>query len=137
MGYTHYWRMTSPLKLSKTQEDLIGHILLDHDDILEVDEEAEKNVLSLNGIGDNSHETFWIERGKAEEFSFCKTARKPYDLPVCKLLLVLALSKGFTFSSDGDILDGEENWREAMAWFIARGYEDTLKKKILPALEKD
>ena len=42
----------------------------------------------FNGIGDLSHETFALNVGE-NEWNFCKTARKPYDLAVCMILLSL------------------------------------------------
>jgi hypothetical protein len=57
--------------------------------------------IHLNGIDDYGHETFFYEP-KAFDFAFCKTARKPYDLPVCEMLLVLkAYIPHFELSSDG------------------------------------
>ena len=57
--------------------------------------------IHLNGIDDAGHETFFFEP-KECDFSFCKTARKPYDLPVCEMLLVLkAYIPHFELSSDG------------------------------------
>ena len=47
-----------------------------------------------------------------EAFDFCKTARKPYDLAVCLVLLAMKrhAPKSVKVSSDGD-WDGE--WKEA------------------------
>ncbi len=59
------------------------------------------------------HETFgikWFEDAK-NEYQFCKTARKPYDLLVCVSLLAMREAfKGtgaFSFRSDGDNSDWE------------------------------
>ncbi len=127
MGYSHYWRINEPLKVTKIQKTLIDEVLKEHAIILDVTENSKK-CLHFNGIGDESHEDMFVEYGKQVAFSFCKTARKPYDIAVCKVLLILSLSKGFKVSSDGD-MQGEE-WKDACLWFIKKGYEDTLKKKV-------
>jgi hypothetical protein len=57
--------------------------------------------VSFNGIGEKGHETFHFKAGKKSD-DFCKTARKPYDLPVSEILLVLkAHLPSFELSSDG------------------------------------
>lgn len=108
------------LEISPRQRHVIDEILEEHKDVLGVETNTERELI-LNGIDENSHETFAIEFGKKVEFEFCKTARKPYDIPVCKLLLVLGQSKGFEFSSDGDINEtdpeGDTGWAMAQEWF--------------------
>lgn len=76
----------------------------------------------FNGAGrsdtgeDLSHETFVLTRergtladwevreGHTTKFDFCKTARKPYDLAVCAVLILADYRLGdfFAVSSDGD-----------------------------------
>jgi hypothetical protein len=60
------------------------------------------------------------------------------------MLLVLTLTKDFNIRSDGVEENpagvrylGDENWVEAMVWFIGKGYEQTNLKKIIPHLNKD
>jgi len=65
-------------------------------------------LIKFNGIGDDGHETFYLERNLSD-FEFCKTANKPYDILV---VAVLALAKDifgdwFDVSSDGDSEDWE------------------------------
>jgi hypothetical protein len=62
------------------------------------------------------HETFNIH-WRCSETSFCKTARKPYDLLVCFALLTFAeiLSEAFTFSSDGTVADDE--WQKGVEYY--------------------
>jgi hypothetical protein len=59
------------------------------------------------------HETFSIKWNETENFSFCKTARKPYDVLVCYALLCLDHvfddGKVFSYSSDG----GNSDWKAA------------------------
>jgi len=138
VGYTHYWKMTEPLKVTKIQRELISEVLEENKLLLAngMGEAGSSPIftakeLAFNGIDgseDLSHETFAVKFGSKEEFEFCKTAQKPYDLAVCKCLLILSLSKGFSFSSDGDMAD----WHEALQWFSKKGYDDTLNKKIMP-----
>jgi hypothetical protein len=51
-----------------------------------------------------------VESG--ESFDFCKTARKPYDLAVCLVYMILKrhAPKSVKISSDGD---WEQEWVEA------------------------
>ena len=71
------------------------------------DPTVDSNMVSLNGLGDDSYESFIVTRGK-EDFTFCKTAHRPYD-KVCVAILMLAneLFEDFEWSSDGD---DEEHW---------------------------
>lgn len=80
------------------------------------------NLIRFNGLQDEGHETFMVTRempkdpsydpDSKESFDFCKTARKPYDLAVCLVLLSMSrhAPKSFKVSSDGD-WDGD--WTEA------------------------
>lgn len=76
-------------------------------------------MIRFNGMGENGHETFLFKLD-SEKFNFCKTARKPYDLPVCKILLVLKhYMPNLELSSDGFSEGGYEecNWPEAVKWY--------------------
>jgi hypothetical protein len=76
----------------------------------------------FNGVGDDAHETFCVQRVRGESdvdadpddlaFDFCKTARKPYDLPVmcCLIILKEYLGDAIMVSSDGDT----EDWQPAL-----------------------
>jgi len=79
------------------------------------------NHISFNGIGEDGHEPFQLFRKsgtdsyrstrKGEDcFTFCKTARKPYDTVACSLLIIAQkhLGKLIKISSDGNI----EGWRD-------------------------
>lgn len=73
----------------------------------------------FNGAGDAGHETFQLTRKRREPnewetkpsdalapFTFCKTARKPYDLAVCAVLIVASsLSSAWNVTSDGEVDD--------------------------------
>ena len=62
---------------------------------------------------DYDHETCYIALNDDNEFDYCKTAHKPYDVAVCLALLCFnrAFGKDFSYSSDGDIDD--EGWKMA------------------------
>lgn len=65
----------------------------------------DSTTILFNGAGDLGHESFYLNKYiKFECFQFCKTARKPYDLAVCLILLrVEAIAPGaLAISSDGD-----------------------------------
>ena len=73
--------------------------------------------VSFNGDAStgNDHESCIIELDGKESFNFCKTARKPYDVAVCIALICFHHYFGdcFTYSSDGNIEEGEEGWKLA------------------------
>ena len=70
--------------------------------------EAEDNALA--------HETYSLTREYKENFAFCKTARKPYDLMVQACLILYKYFFPYvTISSDGD----EEDWYEAKKFVAA------------------
>lgn len=76
--------------------------------------------IRFNGAGDEGHETFLVTRktpplaypGATSGFRFCKTARKPYDLTVCLVLLAIyqLAPNAMDISSDGD---WDVEWRDA------------------------
>jgi len=120
MGYTHYFT-TSGRSLTKDQADgivqNINKVFKQHKKIIqrEFDDPSPPSIgtsLNLNGkmyIGiwfngkdENGHETFALNTGVVE-LGYCKTARKPYDIVVCKILLVLNhyLGDNIEVKSDG------------------------------------
>lgn len=65
-------------------------------------------MIGFNGIEENGYETFLVHNSDDQGgysnkgFTFCKTARKPYDIVVCEVCLVLnAFCHHFDLSSDG------------------------------------
>ena len=60
----------------------------------------------------NDHETLLIKKDD-NEWSFCKTAYKPYDLLVCAVLLAAEEILGYELSSDGDAND----WKPAKKFY--------------------
>ena len=135
MGYTHYYTQNRSLT-NREWKDLIDifHHMLNHlpahshnaggfyaDFPLTIcggdgtgQPEINDRSLVFNGDekGGLDHETFYIDKD-GHGFYFCKTARKPYDLLVCAVLLALCeiAPAAFELSSDGDMA-GEE-WQPA------------------------
>jgi hypothetical protein len=77
-----------------------------------------QDTIAFNGVGDEAHESFWIDRvpeapawksadsEKEKFFSFCKTANKPYDPVVVAALCLLDDTGGFhKICSDGNHSD--------------------------------
>ena len=115
MGYTHYWKpktKTCSENLYLTALEDIRKIVKSKITILangfgesNTEPELEKGV-RFNGIEDDSHETFSLPENfkKFDDFNFCKTARKDYDVVVVACLTVLHnyLGDKIKISSDGD-----------------------------------
>lgn len=129
MGYTHYWR--NPEGFSDEEWAVIKHDtealfknLPEHShssgdyygsEPLAIDDQnggppvVDEDIIWFNGTGALSYETFVLYR-KPEKFSFCKTARKPYDLVVQAVLLIARLAKPSLYvASDGE----PEDWETA------------------------
>lgn len=131
MGYTHYW--TQPRPLTEQEMGDIGgvvrrviaaaqkpmHLSDSYADLANLKicggegkgaPEINKSRIMLNGAGpDLDHETFAIEATPTSgSWSFCKTARKPYDIVVVACLTLLAADYGWEVSSDGDVPDWED-----------------------------
>lgn len=144
-GFTHYWELKKGTpKLSKECMEDVNKVIEKYKDIIQYENDNKKKpivtdtLIRFNGIGEDGHETFYFEVPPKEEefskfkdgflFNFCKTARKPYDIVVCKLLLILKaeLQDNMKLSSDGFSncevsFDGE--WNKAI-WDIKQmGYK--------------
>jgi len=90
---------------------------------------ADNEMIYFNGIGDEAHETFYIDRVSEESSittwcektderygmygEFCKTARKEYDLAVSCVLIIAKrhLGEDIIVGSDGD--NSDEEWTNA------------------------
>ena len=97
MGYTNYWHKYNDFtelewKQIKDEFDYIKQTI----GFLIVDESTEDKI-KFNGVGDNSHEDFYLTKhareltdkmyeGQDLSFDFCKTNGKPYDIAVWHLL---------------------------------------------------
>ena len=69
--------------------------------------------ISLNGDAENNldHETFYITKKLKDDWSFTKTARKPYDAVVATILVGIKkiASKKFSARADGSLRVGGIN----------------------------
>ena len=115
MGYTHYFKQSKPVseeawdKIKTDTKKIIKH-QIKAGIPLESNNSKNKSMVSsseinFNGVDDDSHETFYITNEKMEQFNFCKTARKPYDLAVTAALLIIDhhAPEHFDIGSDGGI----------------------------------
>lgn len=122
MGYTHYFphKTVTQEVWDKIMQDCIHlrraalpkNIEIGYwDGTGTISGEFGTNRIAFNGVGSDSHESFVLNREAQEDFSFCKTARKPYDLLVCACLLAYKFHspKTIKISSDGD----REDWQPA------------------------
>ncbi len=121
MGYTHYWENSRTL----TEEEATGI----HRDIRAIlattsvplagwdgdgtpsvppflTEDRSENLVSLNGVGDESCETFAFPGGMG--FNFCKTRARGYDIVVTAILIAAydRAPGAMGYSSDG----GDDDW---------------------------
>lgn len=95
MGYTHYWSIKKPdsKDMSKAMKDM-SKICKSYSSILAGPDGTGKPIISsseisINGIDDDSHETFHISASAKNVQDFCKTAQKPYDECVVACLAAL------------------------------------------------
>lgn len=131
MGYTHYWRRKGNslaldhatfaaivadfnklvAALPSTSDTASGAY---RDAPLELDNDSTPDEINFNGKDDErdlGHEPFEFPRCQPDEFTFCKTARKPYDLLVCATLIVVKKhAPAVKVSTDGD----PEDWAPAV-----------------------
>ena len=118
MGYTHYWKQDQ--KVSNKKFDCfindfkkltVGSQILqreyDNNDPISIGDD----FIAFNGIGDDGHETMLYENG-GSEFTFCKTARKPYDDYVVASLLLLKnhFTDDIHISSDGNTSEWQKGF---------------------------
>lgn len=143
MGYSHYFYLNPKGKKKDLSGclDKINQVIAEHRDIIQYEEDDTKppvvtpTLIRFNGIGEEGCETFYFEyppdlkdkiisKEDGKVFSFCKTARKPYDIVVCKCLLILKeyLKEDMRLSSDGSFSD-EEEWKPAIEQVQAMGVD--------------
>lgn len=119
MGYTHYWTRgtLTPTKFAEWSNEvrkIIAHAATKKIAIAgwdgEGDPEITNSVVSFNGEGDESFESFKIDRDNTN-WAFCKTGHRPYDVVVGSALLRAhdIFGDKFEVSSDGE-WDREDEW---------------------------
>lgn len=138
MGYTHYYNTPKKIgkgewfvlldKIEKLKAALPGDYMKEvirggfGRDLPEFTED--RIWFNGNEEKDLDHETFLLEResepGSWQEpdqfgyyFNFTKTARKPYDLLVCLVMIAMHYSIPCSLSTDGD----PEDWDNALALY--------------------
>jgi hypothetical protein len=110
MGYTHYFQLHSEPTQTRWQTFTSGVNSIIKASEIPLETTITNSRIALNGIGKDSHETFYIQRGDIT-WNFCKTARKDYDEVVTAILILARyLFPDFSLSSDGE-------WNE---WRIGR-----------------
>ncbi len=97
MGYTHQWNNKKDIPIEIMQKivhdfNIIyqaykNQIKIQYEDDSRADPIICKDLIRFNGVGDEGHETFVFSREAQGEF--CKTTRKPYDLYVACLLIII------------------------------------------------
>jgi hypothetical protein len=95
MGYTHYFTKTAADREDSRRFEMFARgarTIIDYATTYEGikigDLEISDEIVTFNGVGEESHETFyWAIDGSG--FNFCKTAAKPYDTVVTACLIHL------------------------------------------------
>ena len=124
MGYTHYFQLHNEPTQTRWDTFTSGVNSIIKASPVRLEKEVTDSRVVLNGIGANSHETFYIQKGDIK-WNFCKTARKDYD-DVVTAILILAryVFPDFSLSSDGDWSEwsrGRELFTKAMYLEPAEG----------------
>ena len=129
MGYTHYWKSENlDEKQFNKAINRMRLVLEKQKNILNMPKKKSKDSLLFNGLDDDAHEDFFLALNR--DFNFCKTARKPYDIPVVACLCILEhFCPNAEVSSDGH----PDEWLDGL--LLARkatGIENmTLPQKVL------
>jgi hypothetical protein len=127
MGYTHYYQQHETISpeawthLSKSITQLIEQAW---DTALDVEMTSE--YISINGVGDQEHETF-VLNFNSMRWEFCKTARKDYDPLVTAVLILLRYTyPSFSVSSDGSW----DDWIEGRKLFKSVFYLEPSEESV-------
>jgi len=120
MGYTHYWASlkehdldTWKLFIEDAKKVIDSSLIpLQYDYETACKPVITNDLIHFNGVGDEGHETFVIYRANEENYGFCKTARKDYDVIVCACLILYEFHfPSVHVKSDGDLSDN--GWTRA------------------------
>lgn len=124
MGYTHYWTIHKDIPQDKFDE-FVSDVrkIVDASVVILKRSRYTRDEVLLEG----THETFVVNRlvkdasTRTLGWSFCKTARKPYDEIVVACLFALEKTRCATWSSDGMSRDHEAGKK---LFIRATGYKD-------------
>ncbi len=133
MGYTHYWTSTRAAtpeewalvcRAARIIIRLAAKVRVPL--AWEYDEprkppQVDGEDIRFNGVEEDGHETFLFSRDRADA-TFCKTAKKPYDLAVTAILIAAdTLAPGvWEISSDGT----PEDWAPGLGLAVLAGVSD-------------
>ena len=132
MGYTHYYEQKRSFTDAEWSIIVKGWKLISKEAKIYVDDQSEfagpriRQYFDINGIGDEAHENFYLEKEKGFhdiQFTFVKTARKKYDRYVVALLLLIinVAPNAFVVKSDGYL----DEWFDGMD--ILKNYVQSVK----------
>jgi len=118
MGYTHYWTFGPFIGEKEYKAALTDCRKIIRNSPVPVanwdgkGKPTLRNGFNFNGVGEDHHENFSMSiEPDREDFQFCKTARKPYDVVVVACLCAMQDRlgrKAFEVTSDGDAHEWEE-----------------------------
>lgn len=112
MGYTHYWRSEQGYVIDQAAfanfvEEVKQITATAQEAGIRLEENYTPTEIIINGVGPQSHETFVFSQ-TPDEYEFCKTAGKPYDMVVTAILIHAKKNfKEITVKSDGNWNDWE------------------------------
>ena len=137
MGYTHYYRQSKNFtdtewgNLQAKVKTIFDYaktnkIEIDDQDGGEPICDDKTDLILFNGVGENSHETFVINKEMRRDFDFCKTQEKPYDLIVMLVLLAIkeVAPAVMKISSDGDWDHEWKSGQEAYKTLFGTEFEE-------------
>jgi hypothetical protein len=102
MGYTHYFQLHSEPTQTRWDTFTSGVNSIIRTSEVPLEAEITGSRVILNGIGEDSHETLFIQKGDIK-WNFCKTAQKDYDEVVTAILILARyVFPDLSLSSDGD-----------------------------------
>lgn len=114
MGYTHYMEMDKKISAANKKKIVADMKVLEKhfkanglqlfDGIGEKKGVAyKKNYFTFNGDSSKgeAHESFYVEYGE-DDYNFCKTARKPYDVAVTAAMVMIKTHLGDAVRISGD-----------------------------------
>ena len=121
MGYTNYWtnkRSFTDDEWKKVKDEYEWLKEMGEGIIIDQTKLTSEIVFNGNPKDEQDHETFYINKANVYDgFSFCKTARKPYDALVNMTLeLATEMLDGFSYSSDGE--NGDDENKEFLTKFM-------------------